>query len=104
MKKIPLTNGGCALVDDIDFKSVIEHTWFRKKGDSGRESVVRTDNGQILSRFILNPPGDTIVDHKDGNPFNNTRENIRECTHAENARNTTMRSTNRSGFRGGSLA
>lgn len=40
------------------------------------------------------------VDHKDGNPFNNKWDNLREATKQENNSNVTKRSNNKSGFKG----
>lgn len=40
------------------------------------------------------------VDHKDLNPSNNKWDNLRSCTHAENMRNTKLRSDNLTGVKG----
>lgn len=40
-----------------------------------------------LHRFLMNCPEGMIVDHKDGNTLNNTRENLRICSPIENSRN-----------------
>jgi hypothetical protein len=41
----------------------------------------------FLHRFVLNAERGQIVDHKDGNPLNNVRENLRLATRQENQRN-----------------
>lgn len=43
---------------------------------------------------------DQMIDHIDGNPFNNKLENLRIGTPALNARNTSKYSTNKTGFTG----
>lgn len=43
---------------------------------------------------------DQMIDHIDGNPFNNKLENLRIGTPALNARNTSRYSTNKTGFAG----
>lgn len=53
-----------------------------------------------LHRLILPPPPGLHVDHIDGNPRNNTRENLRICTNAENARNSPKRTKGTSVYRG----
>ena len=39
-------------------------------------------------------------DHKDRNPFNNRKENLRESTYQENARNSSLAKNNKSGIIG----
>lgn len=47
------------------------------------------------------PNGDKpFIDHIDGNPSNNRIENLRDCSAAENQRNTKKPLTNSSGFKG----
>lgn len=56
-----------------------------------------------LSHIVLGIPKDqdsTVVDHIDGNPLNNRKENLRICTQSENVRNKAFVSTNTSGFIG----
>jgi len=38
---------------------------------------------------IISPPEDKVVDHKNRNKLDNTRGNLRICTHSENAHNRT---------------
>ena len=40
------------------------------------------------------------IEHKDGNPANNTSSNLRLCSHAENMRNTKLRTDNTTGAKG----
>lgn len=41
-----------------------------------------------------------VVDHKDGNPSNNSWDNLRDTTQAENSRNSRGRTNNTSGYTG----
>lgn len=40
-----------------------------------------------LHRLIINVPKNKIVDHKDGNPLNNKKNNLRLSTHSDNNKN-----------------
>lgn len=53
-------------------------------GSARRRSVV------LLHRLLTNAPAGKVVDHIDGDPTNNTRANLRVCSHAENMRNRAM--------------
>jgi hypothetical protein len=83
--QIPLVNGGFALVDGIDAERVNQHQWLR-----GGEYVV-TGNQPVtiyLHRFILEiTDSRVLVDHRDLNPLNNVRTNLRIATPSRNAAN-----------------
>ena len=57
-----------------------------------------------ISHIVLNispeKDGEIVVDHKDGNPFNNKKVNLRICTQTENTKNKSFTSNNTSGFIG----
>ena len=38
----------------------------------------------LLHRAIMNPPAHMVVDHINGNPFDNRKSNLRICTYAAN--------------------
>lgn len=83
---------GQALVDQEDYDLVSKHRWYDKRGyvctsisPHGRGKTVTV----YMHRLILGlERGDrTKVDHRDHDPKNNRRSNIRVCTHAENHQN-----------------
>ncbi len=45
-------------------------------------------------------PDDLVLDHANGNPFDNKLKNLRLCTQSENGRNCKVRKHNISGFKG----
>jgi len=45
---------------------------------------VRNAKLGLLHRYLLGPDRSMVVDHRNGNPLDNTRENIRICTQALN--------------------
>ncbi len=53
-----------------------------------------------MHRLITDCPDGLYVDHIDGNPMNNTRENLRICTQAENAANSKARKGTFSKYKG----
>ena len=54
----------------------------------------------ILSRLLMNPIEDEVVDHINGDRLDNRKENLRVCTQAENLRNRKMNKNNSAGFKG----
>ncbi len=53
-----------------------------------------------MHRVILGATHGQAVDHVDGDGLNNTRENLRIATKAQNAWNTSPRSHNKCGYKG----
>jgi hypothetical protein len=95
MKKIPLTQGKFALVDDEDYEWLSQWKWFAYKGRNTFYAARNrlTKEGPLgiirMHRCILGlKRGDGIqTDHIDGDGLNNQRKNLRYCTHQENQRN-----------------
>ena len=57
-------------------------------------------NGKRLHRIIMGDPEDLVVDHINGDPLNNCRDNLRVVSIQENNMNLSMRKTNKSGVAG----
>jgi hypothetical protein len=98
MAQIPLANGGCATVDDADLPIVSSFAWRGQTSPSG--IYVVSGDGLLMHRLILNAPDGVMVDHINGNPSDNRRENLRLCTHAENMRNRKIAKHNKCGLKG----
>lgn len=54
----------------------------------------------FLHRLIGGASEDQVVDHINGSPLDNRKENLRVCTQAENNRNKRLRSNNQTGITG----
>lgn len=96
MKKILLTQGKNAFVDDEDFQKLNQYKWcFHKLGYAVRRSK-QTGNIVYMHRELLKV---SQVDHKDGNKLNNQKNNLRSCNHSQNNANRFQRN-NTSGIKG----
>jgi len=50
--------------------------------------------------YYQEDPGKYYIDHKDGNPLNNSKNNLRKVSHKQNRHNTVTKTKPKSGFRG----
>jgi hypothetical protein len=98
--EVRLICGRVALVDAADFEVVRSHKWHA----NGKRTLYAKTNidGRIVSmhRLILSPGHGVLVDHINHDGLDNTRKNIRLCTHAENMRNRTRHGDFSSRFKG----
>lgn len=89
MKKIPLTKGEYALVDDADYAELSAWSWCLTNGYPSRRKTFAKREAKIayLHRELMNPGDGLVVDHINGDKLDNRRENLRICTQAENMLN-----------------
>lgn len=91
------TKSGVEFMFDLDdFDMIYSHSWCATGG------YIRTTikcKKVPIHRFIMGEP-DALVDHKDGNPLNNCKSNLRICNHQENSMNHKIMSSNSSGCTG----
>ncbi len=105
MKRIPLTQGKFALVDDEDFKELSKYKWHVTRNRqilyAGMSVRNKTAQRHIrMHRFIMNAPEGQEIDHKDGDGLNNRKSNLRFCTHSQNAYNQKKRRGTSSQYKG----
>lgn len=107
MKKIKLTKGYVALVDNEDFESVSKIKWSVIIQSSGRCEAMgnigygRKNTDPIrMHTLIMNPPKGMTIDHINHNALDNRKSNLRICTNRQNNRNKKAPSNNTSGFKG----
>jgi hypothetical protein len=92
MKVIPSTQGYEILVDDEDFERLSQHSWYAHYSVRGRRPARRApvNAGRkviYLVHEILPMRHGFVVDHANGNVWDNRRSNLRYATRAQNAQN-----------------
>ena len=102
MKQIALSGkngkGKFALVDDEDYKELMQYSWHLHITGYLRTSI----NGctVYMHRFILNPKDGFVIDHISHNKLDNQRINLRVCTQAQNMANRKRNKIGSSIFKG----
>ena len=111
MKSIKLDKGLTTLVDDDDYDKLIElgATWYAS-ARFGRTYAAchgpkESQNGKLLymHRFIMSPPEDMVVDHKNKCGLDNRKQNLRVVTKSQNLHNRKLNRNNTSGYIGVAL-
>lgn len=103
-KLIPLGNNKFAMVDNEDFDLVKDINWHADKLNYAKTGFLkRRGQNCALHRFLMNAKKNQKIDHKDGNPLNNRRSNLRFCTSSENSCNSRKRKNTTSIYKGVSL-
>lgn len=103
MKRIKLTQGKFALVDDKDCRKIKAYKWFAHKRKSGGIYYARSSHkGKtlLMHRLIIDAPRGVLIDHRDGDGLNNTRSNLRLATNQENGWNWHCKPIGTSKYRG----
>jgi hypothetical protein len=105
MKKIPLTQGKYALVDDEDFAELSQYKWqyscgYATRGVSRRDQRLGMPSKVNMQRQLLGYPKGMDTDHINGDKLDNRRFNLRACSHTENTRNRAKEIRNTSGYVG----
>lgn len=102
MKKVLLTRGRYASVDEEDYRLVSHYNWYLKIYKN-REYAETTTGGRKnrkhikMHQLILSEKG---IDHINGNGLDNRRSNLRKVTQQQNLFNAGLRKDNKSGYRG----
>jgi hypothetical protein len=110
MKEIALTQNEVTLVDDEDFEWLNKWKWCLSRHTSRKIKAVvkraRYSDGMTrilpLHRLLMGLQyGDKqMVDHINGNPLDNRKDNLRVCNKSENGCNRGKPINNTSGYKG----
>lgn len=104
MKKVPLTKGQVAIVDNEDYRAIRRLAWHAKWNRGAKRweanhsigfAIAKGKRGcrsLSMSHFIAGkPPANMMIDHKNGNHLDFRRENLRIATRTQNNRNRRIR-------------
>lgn len=97
MRKIPLTQGKEALVDDDLFETLSEYKWYATS-EKHNNTYARSKRVGFMHHFVWGKK--TLLDHINGNGLDNRRENLRGCTHIQNMYNRAPIKNRGSSFKG----
>ncbi len=105
MKRIKLSKGKYALVDDADYDWLNQWSWHFHDYAIRTEYLGRVNGKKItrnirMHRLVCNTPDGFYTDHINGDKLDNRRSNLRACNKSENAMNVGIRKDNSSGYRG----
>ena len=104
MKKIPLTQGKVAFVDDEDYEEQSKYKWYcDNKSYAVRnhtDPVTKKQATILMHREIMKPPKGMIVHHIDHNVWNNQRCNLHIGTYEQNNQNRKPRKNCTSHYKG----
>lgn len=97
------------IIDKEDYERIKLRKWHACQKNKNKHSAyivsernkydINLPKKILLHAFILGIYGKEI-DHKNRNPLDNRKENLRLATHKQNCRNSTIARNNKSGFKG----
>ena len=93
-RKIPLTRGQFAIVDQNDFGKLREYNWYMAEHNSRNRYAVRmAKTGKkycrcAMHRVVIDAPDGLFVDHINHNGLDNRKANLRIVTPQQNSWNT----------------
>ena len=111
MKKIDISTpkypNTATLVSDEDFVRLNKFKWHPAKSNQGFYVVRDIRQGKRVVRIrmaneVMRYVGSKFVDHINHNTLDNTRNNLRKCTHGQNMMNLSKQKNTASKYSGGS--
>jgi hypothetical protein len=102
MRKIKLTRGKFAIVDDEDFEYLNQYKWYCSfYGYAVRDEGGRKNKKAIpMHRFLNGTPSGLVTDHINRNKLDNRKVNLRSVTGSQNCTNRGLNKNNVSGHKG----
>lgn len=87
---------GYAIIDAEDYEKCKQIKWHNNGQNYARSKL----NGKIIGLEHVVFGKKTLLDHKNRDPLDCRKDNLRECTLSENAMNIALRKSNKSGYTG----
>lgn len=100
-KRIKLTKGMFAIIDDEDFDVLSTLRWHAKK--CGQHHYAASDflgHEVYMHRLVMNAAPGSLIDHKNQNTLDNRKSNLRDCRKHQNLANRGLQRNNTIGFKG----
>ncbi len=98
MKRVPLTKGLFALVDDEDYDEVSRYKWHAQWNSKTRSYYAVRTEGKVpyrhavrMSRQIMNTPNNLLCDHIKHDTLDNRKSELRNVTSSQNSQNRITR-------------
>ena len=97
MKKIKLTRGFYALVDDEDYLRINKYKWYASKNGYARRDIIINKKKKCIHmhREIIFAPKEKYVDHINLIKNDNRKNNLRLCNKAQNSMNRPINRKNK---------
>lgn len=99
-KFITLSSGIKALVDDDDYEWLSKTRWSDDSCGYAIRKVQGKNTTEKMHRLIMNAKPHEQVDHLNGIPWDNRKENLRLVSNELNSRNKGKYSSNKTGYKG----
>ena len=103
MKRISLSRGKFALVDNINYEYLNQWKWYYNNGYAARDQWDPITKKQIkirMHRIIMNAKEGEEVDHINHNGIDNQKYNLRVCTVSQNMQNSKSNKNSSSQYKG----
>jgi len=100
MKKIPLTHGQFALVDDWQYKHLMQWKWMAQWNKDTNSFYAVRYSGILMHREIMKTKKKMICDHKNHNTLDNQEINLRNVSASQSIMNTKVRKDSKLGIKG----
>ena len=104
MRKIKLTQGRYAIVDDDDYNKLVVNRWYYgeygKTGYAKRASKDRERKCIRMHHEVLPLVAGYMIDHINGDGLDNRKQNLRLVTKSQNMMNSGVRKNSTSGYKG----